>query len=84
MKIVYIQNNTLSPTTITIRKGSYVKWVNRDTIGHRILGDYSEYKFDSGMLYQNYTYTKVFSTTGTYTYHDANTSGINGTIIVTN
>lgn len=83
-RTVYIKNNLYSPSSITIKRGSIVKWVNQDNRSHSVTGDRTSYYINSSTLKLNSTYQKTFTTTGTFYYHDKYNTNIKGKIIVTN
>ena len=57
-------NNGFVPTTTTIKAGHTVTWTNADNVPHRIKGK----DFDSGDIAPGKTYTRKFSTVGSYDY----------------
>ncbi len=79
---VEIRNDKFSPSTITINKNDSVKWINRDSDRHGIVGNSTSYGISSSTLYKGSSYTKTFSKTGTFYYHDKYDSKIKGKIIV--
>lgn len=86
---VYINEQSLSPATITIKAGESVTWINNDEESHQIASDphpqddnlaglNGPEKLETG---DSFTYT--FAEAGTYTYHDElNPFVIKGTVIV--
>lgn len=81
---VEMKSNRYTPSTLTIKKGSTVKWVNKDNTSHTVTGDKSSYNISSKTLKKNDTYSKKFTTTGTYYYHCKNHSNMKAKIIVVN
>jgi plastocyanin len=81
---VAMKNNKYSPATITIKKGTTIKWVNYDSVKHTVTGDKSSYSINSGIVLAGKSYQKTFNTAGTYYYHCNYHSTMNGKIIVTN
>lgn len=77
---VSISNYTFSPTSLTIAKGTTVKWTNDDQVTHTVTDDNG--KFDSGNLPYGQTYSHTFSDTGTFHYHCSIHTYMKGTIIV--
>ena len=71
-----------SPPTITvvIGKNNTVTWVNQDIAPHTVTAD--DGSFDSGNLNPGYSWSYVFTTPGTYTYHCIYHPWMHGTIIV--
>lgn len=78
---VSIRDNYFSPQTITIPAGSSITWRNDGSMSHTVTFD-NPYS-DSGIIYSGSTYTKIFSTSGTYTYHCRVHPGMTATVIVT-
>lgn len=71
-----------SPPTITvvIGKNNTVTWVNNDIAPHTVTAD--DGSFNSGNMNPGDTWTHVFTTPGTYTYHCIYHPWMHGTIIV--
>jgi plastocyanin len=71
-----------SPPTITVVIGvnNTVTWLNNDIAPHTVTAD--DGAFDSGNLNPGQTWTHVFTTPGTYTYHCKYHLWMHGTIIV--
>jgi len=76
---VSVQNNSFSPADIQIAKGSTVTWTwSQGATDHNVTftdGTHSP-DMSSG------TYTKTFSTAGTFSYQCTLHGGMNGTITV--
>ena len=70
--------NGFVPTTITVKVGATVTWTNADIMPHTVTGS----AFDSGQLQYNQTYSRTFSTAGSYDYHCSNHPVMQGTINV--
>ncbi len=87
---VNITKNSFDPSTITIKAGSSVTWVNTDTAPHRVASNpFPENDglagFDSkNPLGPNGTYTFKFDKTGTFDYHDQYHPTVNGSVTVIN
>jgi plastocyanin len=64
---VYIQNMAFSPATLTVTVGTTVKWTNKDGITHTVTSDSGI--FDSGNVNASGTFSYMFMTAGTYSYH---------------
>lgn len=94
---VYMGEMTFQPATLTIEAGESVIWRNASNQTHNVVDDASEAMFltdvslpsgtkpfNSGYVLPERTYSRVFTTPGTYRYvctlHEAN--GMKGTIIV--
>ena len=62
------------PSPITIKAGNFITWINKDPTIHTVTSgktdyDITPYKFDSGMLTFNSTFTHKFDKEGEYYYH---------------
>src|SRR5487761_20437 len=71
-----------SPPTIVVVIGvnNTVTWVNNDIAPHTVTADSGS--FDSGNLNPGQSFTNVFTTSGTYTYHCNYHPWMHGTVIV--
>ena len=78
--VISIQNGTFNPSTLTIKSGTNVQWINNDNAKHQIMSDSGS--FQSNVLNQGDSYNFFFDKTGIYGYHDALNSSVTGTIIV--
>ena len=77
---VFIQSFAFSPSTITISVNSSVTWTNKDGVAHTVTSDNSI--FDSGLLENNVSYTRQFTTVGTFNYHCTVHSTMTAKVIV--
>jgi amicyanin len=77
-----IQNLAFSPNPITITVGSTVTWTNRDGAPHTVTADDGSWGSTS-TLGQGGTYSHVFASPGSYTYHCAIHPFMKGTVVVT-
>ena len=77
---VSIINMSFSPVNLTVTAGSTVKWTNNDGMIHTVTSDNGS--FDSGNLAGGASYSKTFSTAGTFPYHCTIHPGMTGTITV--
>lgn len=68
------------PTSITVKKGSTVTWSNRDITVHNVVGS----GWTSGDIAPNMSYSRKFDTVGSFDYHDAIYTVMQGTINVVN
>ena len=66
------------PSSTTIKAGVSVTWTNADITPHTITGN----GWGSGQLQNGDTYTHVFSSTGSFDFHDTNHTVMQGTINV--
>jgi len=78
---ITIQNFAFNPTSITIKAGTTVRWMNQDSATHSVTSDTGVW--DSGGIAQGASYTRVFDTVGTFAYHCGIHPSMKGTIIVT-
>lgn len=86
---VSIAKNGFTPQTITIKKGTQVTFINKDTNSHHIASDPHPThtllpNFNSkSPLSSKSTYSYIFETVGIYTYHDHLTPfKFKGTVVV--
>jgi plastocyanin len=77
---VWIQGMAFDPATITITTGTSILWTNQDAIGHTVTSDSG--LFDSGTVNTNGTFSYMFATAGTFTYHCKIHPMMTGTVIV--
>jgi plastocyanin len=75
-----IQNFAFSPNPITIALGSTVTWTNLDGVAHTVTAD--DGSWGSSTLGQGGTYSHVFTSPGSYTYHCAIHPYMTGTVVV--
>lgn len=68
VKNVAIQNFAFSPATLTIAKGTTIKWTNKDSTAHTVTSDTSAWH-DSGSLAQGASFSFTFNKVGTFAYH---------------
>jgi plastocyanin len=64
---VWIQGMAYSPSTITVTAGTTITWTNKDGVAHTVTS--STGLFDSGSIGTNGTYSRTFTTTGTFQYY---------------
>jgi plastocyanin len=77
---VSIANMAFAPGIITVSAGTTVTWTNNDNMAHTVTAD--DNSFDSGSIALGGTFSKMFSTAGTYPYHCTIHSTMKGTIVV--
>ncbi len=75
---VTIKNFAFNPQTVTIDKGTTVKWTNEDDTTHKIKSD----TFNSDYLNKGNTYEFTFTNSGTYPYSCAIHPSMTATIVV--
>jgi plastocyanin len=64
---VTIMNFAFSPGTLTVKTGTKVTWMNKDTVTHTVTADQGA--FDSGALSPGNSFSFTFNKAGTYSYH---------------
>ncbi len=73
---------SFSPPTLTVKVGSTVVWMNKDTVTHTVTTS-SGNLFDSGNLPDGFVYKHTFTQVGTYQYYCTIHPSMTGTIVVT-
>jgi plastocyanin len=79
-RVVAIKPDGFSPVTRTIQTGDSIRWRNDDTVNHQVVADNGH--FASPVLRPRDTYTRTFTTSGTFRYRDALEPAERGTIVV--
>ncbi len=64
---VFIQGMAFVPSTITITVNTTITWTNKDAVTHTVTSDNG--LFDSGSINPNGTYSRQFTSAGTFNYH---------------
>jgi plastocyanin len=82
MRTVVIQNMTFKPAKITIKRGTRVIWVNKDSVQHTATANNGR-SFDSGLLRKGQRYSHTFKSTGKKPYHCEPHPFMKGTVTVT-
>jgi len=77
-KTVTIQNFSFNPTTLTIKKGDTVIWVNNDSYDHQIKSSI----FNSSKLSKGQSFSYTFNSAGTFDYLCTIHPSMTGKIIV--
>jgi plastocyanin len=77
---VAISNFAFVPGSVTVAAGDSVRWTNQDTAQHTVTADNGS--FDSGPLSKGQTFTRPFSTSGTFAYHCNFHPDMRGTVVV--
>ena len=67
-KTVLIQNFSFKPAHITIKRGTKVRWINKDSTAHTATANNGR-SFDSGRLGKGQRYTHTFKSAGKKKYH---------------
>jgi plastocyanin len=65
---VVIKNFSFKPAHITIKRGTKVRWINRDSTAHTATAN-KKRSFDSGRLSPGQSYTHTFKRAGKQRYH---------------
>ena len=78
---ITLANFAFNPATMTVTKGSTVKWTNQDEAPHTVTSDAGDW--DSSELNKGQSFNHTFTQTGTFTYHCAIHPSMKGTIVVT-
>ena len=65
--MVLIQNFSFKPAHITIKRGTRVRWINRDSTAHTATAN-KKRSFDSGRLGKGQSYTHTFKSAGNKKY----------------
>jgi plastocyanin len=61
-KTVMIKNFSFKPAKITIKRGTRVRWINKDSVQHTVTANNGA--FDSGLLRKGQTYSHTFKKAG--------------------
>jgi len=77
---IWMRNTTFDPSTLTVSKGTTVKWINKDGLNHT--SSISSSLFESGQLGESGTFSFKFDSTGTHSYFCKNHSSMTGKVIV--
>ena len=78
---IKIANFTFDPSTLTVKAGTTVTWINTDDIPHLVTD--KDGKFHSSALDTNDKFSQTFSTAGTVEYFCAIHPKMTGKIVVT-
>jgi plastocyanin len=66
-KTVLIQGFKFKPANITIKRGTRVRWINKDSTKHTATANNGA--FNSGLLRKGQTFSRTFRTVGKKGYH---------------
>jgi plastocyanin len=80
---VNINNFAFIPSSLNIRKGTKVTWVNNDSVPHTITSD-SGNLLQSPTLSPGQSFSFTFTTAGNYNYHCSIHTSMESAVIVTN
>jgi plastocyanin len=78
--VVHIKNFAFVPSSVTIKPGDSVQFVNDDSTPHTATA--ADKSFDSGNMDQNAKWTYAFKTAGSYAYICTYHPYMKGTIVV--
>jgi plastocyanin len=79
-KSVKITASAFSPANVTINTGDTVTWTNSDTKNHQVIANNGS--FASPTLGAGKKYSHLFTTAGTFNYHDALHPKVKGKVVV--
>src|SRR2546423_3152265 len=79
-KTVQIKRSSFSPSSVTIKTGDTVTWVNSDTQNHQVVSNNGS--FVSPILGPGKRYSHTFNAAGTYHYHDGLNPASKGSVVV--
>lgn len=77
---ISITSTGFSPATLTVVTGSSVTWMNNDSTSHSITSTDGSIK--SGTIASGSSYSKSFTSAGTFSYFDATKTSMTGVVIV--
>jgi len=80
-KTVLIQGFRFKPAQITIKRGTKVRWINKDREPHTATAN-NRKTFDSGRLGKGQSYTHTFKSVGTKKYHCEIHPFMRGSVVV--
>lgn len=78
---VSIKNFSFNPSTLTVKTGTKVTWVNDDNVSHTVTSD-SGNLFDSKTISPGQTFSFIFTDIGSASYHCAIHPMMEGNVIV--
>ena len=81
--VVNIVNFAFSPTSITVKKGTTVTWVNKDSTAHTITETDSQKGPSSASVAPGESYSFSFNAAGTFQYYCSIHPSMKGTVTVT-
>jgi plastocyanin len=80
-RTVVIQDFRFKPANIDIKRGTRVRWINRDSAPHTVTANKAG-SFDSGHLRHGQTYSHTFKTAGKKAYHCEIHPFMRGSVVV--
>lgn len=75
---ISISNFSFNPSSLNIKSGTTVTWMNNDNTAHTVTGN----GFNSGQIQPGGSFQFTFNSPGTYTYHCSIHPSMTGKIIV--
>jgi plastocyanin len=78
--VVQIRSFAFAAPQLAVAPGTAVTWVNCDDVAHTSTADAGAW--DSGLLAPGATFTRTFSTPGTFPYHCDPHPGMKATVVV--
>lgn len=81
--IVNIKDFAFNPSTLNIKVGTKITWINKDSSQHKIVSASNEVGPSSSVLNQNDTYSYTFEKAGTFEYKCSFHPSMTGSIVVT-
>lgn len=83
---VVIKDRAYSPSSITIKKGTTVKWVNKDAMGHNVVSDGDALAGgppkEAPLLGRDQVFEFTYNTEGIFSYHCTPHPDMTGTVEV--
>jgi plastocyanin len=80
-RTVMIKNFSFKPAHITIKRGTKVRWINKDSIAHTATANNGR-SFNSGLLSKGQRYSHTFKRTGKKGYHCKPHPHMRGSVVV--
>jgi plastocyanin len=80
-RTVLIQDFSFKPAHITIKRGTKVRWINKDSTAHTATTNNGR-SFDSGQLGPGQRYTHTFKSAGKKSYHCEIHPDMRGSVVV--
>jgi len=78
---ITMKNSNFSPASLAVTTGSKIIWTNDDNTVHTVTA--TDGSFNSGDIAVGSSYTKTFSSAGTFNYHDDHNTNMTGVLIIT-
>jgi plastocyanin len=66
-KTITMQNMSYSVVNLSVAAGTSITWSNTDTTKHTVTAD--DNSFNSGDIAPGQSFTRIFSNTGSFSYH---------------